>query len=134
MSDREEGCPFCSKGFEEIILENDLAMAFYDAFPVNPGHVLIVPKRHIESLFEAGSDEIAAMNDLLLKVREALDARFKPDGYNIGVNVGRAAGQTIFHLHVHVIPRYEGDVPDPRGGIRRIKKSLVPYLAEGEEE
>ena len=73
-----------------------------------------------------------AITRLIIEVKDKLDQQFHPDGYNIGVNVGSAAGQTIFHLHVHVIPRYLGDVPDPRGGIRRIKKSLVPYLEEGE--
>ncbi|HAI86860.1 MAG TPA: HIT family protein [Firmicutes bacterium] len=77
-------------------------------------------------------DETIAMAKLLVEVKELLDAEFAPAGYNIGVNVGAAAGQTIFHLHVHLIPRYVGDVPDPRGGVRKIKRSLVPYAEEGE--
>ena len=125
-------CIFCIKPETEILAENDLALAFYDKYPVNEGHVLVIPRRHVESYFEATPKELAAVNKLLFEVRDKLDTRLSPDGYNIGVNVGGAAGQTIFHLHVHIIPRYRGDVPDPRGGVRRIKKSLVPYLAEGE--
>ena len=96
-------------------------------------HLLVVPKRHVETFFEATLEEMDAITRLIIEVKDKLDQQFHPDGYNIGVNVGSAAGQTIFHLHVHVIPRYSGDVPDPRGGIRRIKKSIVPYLEEGEE-
>lgn len=125
-------CPFCGKSEDEALAGNELALAFYDAFPVNPGHVLIVPRRHVETLFEARAEELAAICELLFEAKELLEEKFQPDGYNVGFNVGRAGGQTIFHLHMHVIPRYEGDVPDPRGGIRRIKKSLVPYVEEGE--
>ena len=110
-----------------------MAVALYDKYPVNRGHVLVVPKRHVETYFEATLEEMDAITRLIIEVKGKLDQQFHPDGYNIGVNVGSAAGQTIFHLHVHVIPRYSGDVPDPRGGIRRIKKSLVPYREEGED-
>ncbi|NLZ28282.1 MAG: HIT family protein [Firmicutes bacterium] len=125
-------CVFCAKSGPDIIAENELAKAFYDQFPVNEGHVLIVPKRHVTGCFEATPGEISAINELVFGVKDILDSKYKPDGYNIGVNVGYAAGQTIFHLHMHVIPRYDGDVADPRGGIRRIKKSIVPYAEEGE--
>ena len=110
-----------------------MAVALYEKYPVNRGHVLVVPKRHVETYFEATLKEMDAITRLIIEVKGKLDQQFHPDGYNIGVNVGAAAGQTIFHLHVHVIPRYSGDVPDPRGGIMRIKKSLVPYPEEGEE-
>jgi len=126
------GCVFCTRPETEIVAENDLALAFYDKFPVNQGHVLVIPRRHVGSFFEAAPEELAAINELLFAVKDKLAKKFSPDGYNIGVNVGWAAGQTVFHLHVHIIPRYNGDVADPRGGIRRIKQSLVPYLAEGE--
>ena len=126
-------CIFCNIPSEQIIAENDLAVALYDKYPVNRGHVLVVPKRHVETYFEATLEEMDAITRLVIEVKNKLDQQFHPDGYNIGVNVGTAAGQTIFHLHVHVIPRYSGDVPDPREGIRRIKKSLVPYLEEREE-
>ena len=123
-------CVFCKKPQWEIICENKLAKAFYDQYPVNQGHILIVPKRHVETFFEASPEELSAINDLIFKVKEILEERYKPDGYNIGVNVNSAGGQTIFHLHFHVIPRYSGDVKNPRGGIRRIKKSLIPYPVE----
>ncbi|MBC2729105.1 HIT family protein [Desulfosporosinus sp.] len=126
-------CLFCTLPVTDIILENERALAFYDKFPVNEGHVLIVPKRHVVSLFDATQEEITSIWKLIEGVKELLDQRFHSNGYNIGVNVGAAAGQTIFHMHVHVIPRYDGDVEDPRGGIRKIKKSLVPYVGEGEE-
>ena len=89
--------------------------------------MLITPKRHVETFFHATPEELAAINDLAFRVKEILDKRYNPDGYNIGANVGLAAGQTIFHLHIHVIPRQVGDIDDPRGGIRNIKKNLVDY-------
>lgn len=127
-----EHCIFCAKTGPDIICENDLAKAFYDRYPVNRGYVLIVPKRHVARFFEATTAKIAALNELAFAVKEILDASYRPGGYNIGINDGAAAGQTIFHLHMHIIPRYSGDAPDPRGGIRKIKKSMVPYPAEGE--
>lgn len=123
-------CIFCNKLDRDIIVENELARAFYDHFPVNEGHVLIVSKRHVESFFDADPQEIDAINKIAFEVKNYLDRKYNPDGYNIGVNIGLAAGQTIFHLHVHVIPRYAGDVDDPRGGVRRVKKSMVPYYPE----
>jgi len=123
-------CIFCQLPETEVICENKLARAFYDKFPVNEGHVLITPKRHAENFFDATLEELAAINGLVFEVREILDEKYKPDGYNIGVNVGHAGGQTIFHLHVHVIPRYEGDVEDPRGGVRNLKLSLISYLVD----
>lgn len=125
-----EECIFCAKTGADLICENELAKALYDQYPVNKGHVLIVPKRHVTGFFEATPEEIAALNELAFTVKEILDARYSPDGYNIGINCGTAAGQTIFHLHMHIIPRYQGDVPDPRGGIRKLMKNMVPYPAE----
>lgn len=125
-------CKFCHEPETEIIAENNLARAFYDKFPVNPGHVLIVPKRHIASFFEATPEELHSINLLIFRVKEILDPKLNPDGYNIGVNVGFAAGQTIFHLHFHIIPRFKGDVDNPRGGVRKIKSSIVPYPDEEE--
>jgi diadenosine tetraphosphate (Ap4A) HIT family hydrolase len=121
-------CIFCDYlNRKEFIAENELAFAIYDNFPVNKGHVLIMPKRHFASYFDATQDEIKAFYDLIHKIKDLLDSKFKPDGYNIGINIGEAAGQTIFHLHIHVIPRYTGDVKNPRGGIRKLKKPLVEY-------
>ena len=89
--------------------------------------MLIMPKRHFAGYFEATQDEILAFYDLTKKIKKLLDSEFRPDGYNIGINIGEAAGQTIFHLHIHVIPRYTGDIKNPRGGIRKLKKPLVEY-------
>lgn len=129
-----DNCIFCEKTGASIICENELAKAFYDNFPVNKGHVLIVPKRHVATFFEASQEELSAIMELVFQVREMLGAEYKPDGYNIGVNVDKAGGQTVFHLHFHVIPRYLGDVENPRGGVRRVKKSIVPYPLEDEKD
>ena len=113
-------CPFCNPSLEEIVLANDLCYARYDKFPVNPGHLLLIPFRHIPTLFEATDEEQAALLALVREAKRLLDNRFHPDGYNIGVNVGTAAGQSVMHLHVHVIPRYAGDMEEPRGGVRGV--------------
>ncbi len=120
-------CIFCDYIKKNYIMENGLAFAIYDNYPVNTGHMLIIPKRHYASYFDATPDEILAFNELINKAKELLDSVHMPDGYNIGINIGEAAGQTIFHLHIHVIPRYSGDVDNPRGGIRKFKKPLVEY-------
>lgn len=111
-------CPFCS--FRDAVLGNDGVYARYDKHPVTPGHLLLVTRRHVASFFEASAAERSALFDLLVAGKALLDERFQPDGYNIGVNVGATAGQTIMHLHVHLIPRYRGDVADPRGGVRGV--------------
>ena len=121
-------CIFCDYiDSKNIIIENDLAFAVYDQYPVNRGHVLVIPKRHYASYFDATQGELTAFNDLISKVKRLIDIELQPDGYNIGINIGEAAGQTIFHLHIHIIPRYSGDVDNPRGGIRKFKKPLVEY-------
>jgi len=112
------GCPFCD--YPETVFENDLALALYDRHPVTPGHMLIVPKRHCADFFEVTGEERRAIADLIDRCKRHLDREFHPDGYNIGINCGEAAGQTVFHLHVHLIPRYRGDVQDPRGGVRGV--------------
>jgi len=128
-------CPFCSVPEELIIAKNDLCFAIFDKYPVTEGHALIIPYRHFSSFFEATEEEKLAILRLLEEVKKILDRRFKPDGYNIGVNDGEAAGQTIMHLHVHLIPRYRGDDPDPTGGVRGVICSKKNYkkrtLAEG---
>ncbi|MGG3802678.1 HIT family protein [Metabacillus fastidiosus] len=111
-------CIFCN--IKEVILENNLAFAFYDKFPVNKGHLLIIPKRHVEEYFELTNEERTAIDVLLMEGKTLLDKTYEPDGYNIGINCGKAAGQTVFHVHVHLIPRYNGDMEDPRGGVRGV--------------
>ncbi|PKN60292.1 MAG: HIT family protein [Deltaproteobacteria bacterium HGW-Deltaproteobacteria-11] len=120
-------CPFCEPGDRTVVLRNDLAMAFFDKYPVAPGHLLIVPLRHFPSWFDATSEEKTAMDQLLDEGRRLLEREFHPDGFNIGVNVGAAAGQTIFHLHVHLIPRKSGDTTNPRGGVRGVIPGKQEY-------
>jgi diadenosine tetraphosphate (Ap4A) HIT family hydrolase len=120
-------CPFCNPENSTVILANDHAMAIYDSFPVTPGHTLIIPKRHISSLFEATREEQAALFDLLSAMRQLLLKERNPAGFNIGINDGPAAGQTVMHLHIHLIPRYAGDTEDPRGGVRWVMPSKAPY-------
>ena len=98
-----------------------------DGYPVSPGHSLIIPKRHVASFFDLSDDERTSLFRLLTEAKAGLDVEFKPDGYNIGINDGVAAGQTVFHLHVHLIPRYQGDLPDPRGGVRCIFPDKANY-------
>lgn len=120
-------CIFCATQNLETQCESKLAYAIFDKFPVNRGHMLIIPKRHFQNFFEATKDEILDIYDLIQKCKKILEDEYNPDGYNIGINVNEEAGQTIMHLHVHLIPRYNGDVDDPRGGIRNLKPQLVPY-------
>ena len=120
-------CIFCNLSESRVELENEYAIAIYDKYPVNEGHMLIIPRRHYASYFQATEAEILALNRLLTEARDHLDTNYNPAGYNIGVNINEAAGQTIMHLHIHLIPRYHGDIEDPRGGIRKLKKELVPY-------
>ncbi len=117
-------CIFCRLNPDDYVCENELTVAIYDKFPVNPGHVLVIPKRHFSSFFEASEEEIASAYRLMHEVRAILDEKFAPDGYNVGVNIGACAGQTVWHLHFHVIPRFEGDVDQPMGGVRRVKPNL----------
>lgn len=122
--------PFLERAAEDHVARNALAFAIRDAYPVSPGHTLIVPRRVFASWFEATAEERAAIFELVDAVRQELDRSDKPpEGYNIGVNVGSVAGQTVAHLHVHVIPRYAGDVADPRGGVRHVIPGKGNYLA-----
>ena len=120
-------CPFCTLPPERIIDSNNLALVIRDAYPVTPGHTLVIPKRHIGSWFEITQAEQQALLDLLAKAKAVLETEFKPDGYNIGINDGPTAGQTVPHLHMHLIPRYKGDQKDPRGGVRWIIPEKAKY-------
>lgn len=116
-----DACIFCAQdnpAVNQIVAENGTCFARFDNFPAAPGHVEVVPRRHVVSFFDLTPGEAADVHDLIVTVRTLLDAGFAPDGYTIGVNEGRAAGRTVDHLHVHVIPRHVGDVADPRGGVR----------------
>ena len=126
-------CPLCRRALASGLLgQNDLAVAFLDGFPVNPGHTLIVPRRHVEDLFSLTEDERQALWALLPSVRRAIENQHHPDGYNVGVNVGEAAGQTVMHVHLHVIPRYRGDTPDPRGGVRWVVPERADYWSRAD--
>jgi diadenosine tetraphosphate (Ap4A) HIT family hydrolase len=117
--DREEGCVFCELRPDRIVTENELAFAIRDGFPVSEGHSLIIPKRHVADYFDLFRPELNAIQSLLHATRlELLDQDPTIAGFNMGVNSGAAAGQTVFHCHVHLFPRRTGDVPEPRGGIR----------------
>jgi len=121
--------PFLAIPESEHVASNALAFAVRDAYPVSPGHTLVVPRRLVETFFDASEEERAAIFALVDEVKAALDARDpRPDGYNVGFNAGEAAGQTVMHLHVHVIPRYRGDMDDPRGGVRHVIPSKGNYL------
>ena len=120
-------CLFCEVSESEIIVDHDLCFARWDKFPVSPGHLLIIPKRHFESVFDATTDEFHAFHDVLLQAKQVIEQQHRPDGYNIGINNGQAAGQSVFHVHIHVIPRYKGDVENPLGGIRGIMPFKQKY-------
>ena len=119
-------CPFCTLPEYRIVDHNALAVVINDGFPVSLGHTLIIPKRHVGSFFELNTDEQHAMLALIKTTKTKLDQAHAPDSYNIGINDGPEAGQTIPHVHMHLIPRYQGDVEDPRGGVRW----LIPHKAD----
>lgn len=116
-------CVFCNIK-EDVLFENELAVAFFDSFPVSKGHTLIIPRRHCEHYFELTKEEMSAIFELSQKVKDYLDQKYHPDGYNIGFNVKEAGGQSVMHTHMHVIPRYFGDSENPRGGIRKLIKRM----------
>ena len=121
MKDPNNPCIFCVIRKEELQFENRLAYSSIDSYPVSEFHSLIVPKRHVQTYFELTSEEIQACNELILKTKEKIlkqDSSVK--GFNIGTNAGKIAGQSIMHCHIHLIPRREGDVKDPQGGVRSV--------------
>lgn len=114
-----ENCPFCNID-RNIILSNENSLAIYDNYPVSNGHLLVIPKTHIADYFDLKRSEKESLWDLVDKVKLYLQHKYNPDGFNVGFNVNKSAGQTVFHVHIHVIPRYEGDVDDPTGGVRGV--------------
>ena len=124
----DNSCPFCRVESErEIIASSAHSLAFFDGFPVSPGHALIIPKRHVASFFDLTKEEQQDILCLLDGVKSIIDDKYHPDGYNLGVNVGEAAGQSVSHVHMHLIPRYKGDVPNPRGGVRGVIPAKQNY-------
>jgi diadenosine tetraphosphate (Ap4A) HIT family hydrolase len=123
-------CPFCTLPPERIINGTHLALMIRDGFPVSPGHTLIIPKRHIGSFFVTTAEERHDLLALLDQAQARLTDEFQPDGFNIGINDGAAAGQTLAHLHIHLIPRFTGDRPDPRGGVRWVLPGHARYWTD----
>ena len=123
-------CPFCDFDRARLVLESESAIALRDGFPVTDGHTLVIPRHHIQSIFQMNAADQAALWALVADVREQLIKDVSADAINIGVNDGWAAGQTIEHAHIHLIPRRQGDVADPRGGIRNIIPSKARYWEE----
>ena len=124
----ESSCPFCDPQADRLFHAGRLVLGLWDQFPVSPGHALIIPRRHVGSWFEATDEERSEMMAVVAQARAAIEQIHQPDGYNLGVNIGHAAGQTISHLHLHVIPRYRGDVPQPRGGVRHVIPEKADYI------
>jgi len=120
-------CHFCNPTDETAVLRNELCYARWDSYPVNEGHMLIVPWRHVADYFEVSEQERSALWEMVDEVNRFLAEHCQPDGYNVGINIGQSAGQSVFHVHVHVIPRYEGDMADPRGGVRGVIPEKQKY-------
>jgi diadenosine tetraphosphate (Ap4A) HIT family hydrolase len=121
-------CPFCEPPADRVFLQHDQVVGLWDAFPVSPGHALLVPRRHFPTWFDATVAEQVALVHAITNAKAVIEKHHQPDGYNIGINCGAAAGQTVFHLHVHLIPRFRGDVRDPRGGVRHVIADKANYL------
>lgn len=130
----QKPCPFCTLLSENpqssILFENELGFVIRDGFPITDGHTLIIPKRHVGSFFEITSEERDALFQLVDQAKSQLDKEFQPDSYNIGINDGEAAGQTISHLHIHLIPRYIEEGKDPRGGVRWVVPEKADYWSK----
>ena len=124
---RQDGCPFCDLPRESVVAESRHALAIRDRYPVSRGHTLVIPRAHAETLFAQGAEIQADIWRLVARVRSELKSEFNPDGFNVGLNDGQAAGQTVRHAHVHLIPRFDKDVADPRGGIRWIVPERAAY-------
>ena len=128
----KQDCIFC--GDPEMVIENELAFAHFDSYPVSPGHCLIIPRRHVAEYFQATSEEKAAIWTLVDEMKTIIDRDFDPDGYNLGVNVGKAGGQSVPHIHIHMIPRYTGDMENPRGGVRGVIPHKQKYLRNSKKQ
>lgn len=125
MNNPNDPCLFCIP--RGVTRRNALAYCARDTYPVSPGHSLVMPFRHCANFFDLAPEEISACMELVALERIALDEEFNPDGYNVGVNVSKAGGQSIFHVHIHLIPRYTGDSPHPQGGVRQVIPKKADY-------
>ncbi len=124
--DPNNPCLFCGDP-RGVSQQSELAYSARDTYGVSPGHTLVIPKRHVAGFLDLTPEEISACMELITEECKLLDLEFNPDGYNIGVNVGAAAGQSIFHVHIHIIPRYKGDVENPQGGVRHVLPKKAHY-------
>ena len=123
-------CVFCTLPDSRIIRANVHAIMIRDGFPVSPGHTLVIPRRHVSSFFQISLEERGSIFELLGQAKKIVEDEFNPDGYNIGINDGPSAGQTVPHLHIHLIPRYSGDREDPRGGVRWVMPEKADYWSK----
>mgnify|MGYP001322536083 FL=1 len=129
MRDPNNPCLFCNINSKDLVFDNELAFVSFDSYPVSKYHSLIVPKRHILDYFELSNDELLACNDLIKKIKKKIQNDDKTvNGFNIGTNSGVAAGQSIMHCHIHLIPRRKGDVDNPQGGVRGVIPSKQHYI------
>lgn len=135
INSRDNECRFCvSKPGRRLMLESRYGFAAYDRHPVNPGHFLVIPYRHFASYFDINNEELVDLWGLVARGKLIVDETYHPDGYNIGINIGHWAGQSIHHLHIHVIPRYKGDVDDPKGGVRSVIPQRRLYTLTDDQE
>ena len=130
MNSTSKPCPFCTLPVSRIVEENEHAVLILDGFPVSLGHSLVIPKRHVGSFFEITDIERVALFKLIDRAQKLVSEQHQPDGFNIGINDGAAAGQTVPHLHIHLIPRYDGDLADPRGGVRWVIPDKADYWTQ----
>lgn len=130
MTTKVQDCPFCQLDMSTTMLQAEVAYAIRDEYPVSLGHTLVVPRQHVRTLFELPRHDQLALWDLVERVHAELHELHKPDGFNVGLNDGLAAGQTIPHVQIHVIPRYYGDVPDARGGVRWVIPDKARYWSK----
>jgi len=131
MKDPNNPCLFCNPKVSGVAHENDLAYASYDSYPVSENHCLIIPKRHINNYFDLSKDELIACDDLIRIVKDEIIKRDKTvKGFNLGTNIGKVSGQSIFHCHFHLIPRRQGDVENPQGGVRSVIPTKQHYKRE----
>ncbi|REK52418.1 MAG: HIT family protein [Proteobacteria bacterium] len=129
--DPNNPCLFCNAKESGIAAENEFAYASYDSYPVSDFHCLIIPKRHVKDYFEMSDEELLACNDLITKIKNEILAKDKTvKAFNIGTNAGKMSGQSIMHCHIHLIPRREGDVENPQGGVRSVIPKKQHYKRE----
>ena len=129
MKDPNNPCLFCNTNNKEYLIENDLAFATFDSYPVSKNHLLVIPKRHVENYFDLSNDEILACNEIIKLIKKKLEQDDQTiKGFNLGSNNGKAAGQSINHCHIHLIPRRLGDVDNPQGGVRAVISSKQHYV------